>query len=123
MRFRACGPTDPRPPRRTLREPGARIYPPRRSPHARRGYVLLLVLFVLALAAAAMAGVCRMSLEKAVQAGRAEADLRRRWAVVSCRAVLLPKAEDLVAQRESFRRRSPAFRSLEWSFVHARFRR
>src|SRR5665213_644488 len=63
---------------------------------SRRGYVLLLALFVLALAAAAMAGVCRMSLEKAVQAGRAEADLRRRWAVISCRAVLLPKAEDIL---------------------------
>jgi hypothetical protein len=54
------------------------------------------VLFVLALAAAAMAGVCRMTLEKAVQASRAEDDLRRRWAVVTCRAVLLPKAEDIL---------------------------
>jgi type II secretory pathway component PulK len=64
----------------------------------RRGYVLLLVLFVVALAATAMASVCRMSLEKAVHAGRTEADLRRRWAVISCRAVLLPKAEAIIAK-------------------------
>jgi type II secretory pathway component PulK len=61
-----------------------------------RGYVLLLVMLVLAIAAAAMAGVCRMSLEKAVQAGRAESDLQRQWAVITCRAVLLPKAEALL---------------------------
>jgi type II secretory pathway component PulK len=68
---------------------------PRRHRH---GYVLLLVLFVVALAATAMASVCRMSLEKAVHAGRAEADLRRRWAVISCRSVLLPKAEAIIAR-------------------------
>ena len=59
----------------------------------RRGYVLLLVLFVLALAAVAMAAVARLSLERSLQASRAEADLQRRWAIISCRAVLLPKAD------------------------------
>jgi hypothetical protein len=67
----------------------------------RRGYVLLMVLFVLALAAAAMAGVCRWSLQKAVIASRAEAELRRRWAVVSCRAVLLPKAEAVLTHNDN----------------------
>src|SRR5438874_7893283 len=69
------------------------------SKRARRcGYVLLLVLFVVALAAAAMAGVCRMSLEKAVHASRAEAELHRRWAVITCRSVLLNKAEAVLSK-------------------------
>ena len=60
-----------------------------------RGYVLIVVLFLIALAAVTVAGICRMSLEKAVRAGRAEADLQRRWTAISCQAVLLPRAEDL----------------------------
>jgi hypothetical protein len=64
----------------------------------RRGYVLLLVLFVVALAAAAMAGICRMCLEKAVHASRAEAELHRRWAVITCRSVLINKAEAMLSK-------------------------
>ena len=69
----------------------------RRYPHHhRQGYVLLLVLFVLAIASAAMATVCRLSLERGVQANRAAGDLQRRWAVITARSVLLPKAQALV---------------------------
>jgi hypothetical protein len=60
--------------------------------------VLLLVLVVLAVAAAALAGVSRMSLRKALHARRAEEELQRRWAVVSCRSVLLPKAEAVLSR-------------------------
>ncbi len=48
---------------------------------------------VLAIAGAVLAGVCRMSLEQALFAERAQADLQRRWGVLSCQSVLLPKAE------------------------------
>jgi hypothetical protein len=66
-------------------------------PHRRRpGYVLLLVLFVLALASAAMATVCRLSLERGVQASRAASDLQRRWAVITARSVLMPKSQALL---------------------------
>jgi hypothetical protein len=58
--------------------------------------VLLLVLFVLAIASAAMATVCRLSLERGVQASRAATDLQRRWAVITARSVLLPKAQALL---------------------------
>lgn len=70
-------------------------------PHARamnrrtrqpRGYVLLLTLMVLAVAAAALAGVCRAGLQAAVQASRAQEDLQRRWGVASCRAALFAKS-------------------------------
>lgn len=56
-----------------------------------------MVLTVLAIAAAALAGICRMSLERAVRASRAEEDLQRRWAVATCRSVLLPRAEAVLA--------------------------
>src|SRR3954464_12541558 len=72
------------------------LHRPHRRP--RHGYALLLVLFVMALAATAMAAVCRMSLEKTMQASRAEGDLQRRWAVITCRSVLLPKAEAIIAR-------------------------
>jgi type II secretory pathway component PulK len=62
----------------------------------RRGYVLLLVLFVIALATAAMASVCRMSLERSLQADRAQTNLQRRWAVITCRSVLLPQSQALL---------------------------
>jgi len=71
---------------------------PHAPPRARRGYALLLVLFVLAIAAVATAAVCRASLEKALRANRAEADLRQRWAVLSCRAVLLPRADAILSK-------------------------
>lgn len=64
-----------------------------RRTYRRRGYVLLIVLMVLAIAGAVLAGVCRMSLERALFAERAQADLQRRWGVLTCRTVLLPKAE------------------------------
>ena len=63
-----------------------------RRPTRHRGYVLLLTLLLLAIAAAALAGVCRLSLEKSVRAARAQEDLQRRWGVLSCRTALLPKA-------------------------------
>jgi len=59
----------------------------------RHGYVLLIVLMVLAITGAVLAGLCRMSLERALFAQRAQADLQRRWGVLTCQSVLLPKAE------------------------------
>src|SRR5688572_2863728 len=65
--------------------------------HARAAYVLPLTLLLLAVAAASLAGVCRASFQKAVQAANAHDDLQRRWAVTSCRKALLPKASRVLA--------------------------
>jgi hypothetical protein len=62
-----------------------------------RGYVLLLTLLLLAIAAAALAGVCRLGLRQAVVAARAQDDLQRRWGVLTCRAALIPKAPEVFA--------------------------
>src|SRR6476660_8633708 len=69
----------------------------RRNHRHPRGYVLLLTLMLLAVAAAALAGACRGALQKALLATRAQEDLQRRWGVLSCRAALLPKAERVLA--------------------------
>ncbi len=74
----------------------SRAYPMNLRPR-HRGYVLLLTLLLLAIAAAALAGVCRAGLQQAVQAARAQEDLQRRWGVLSCRAALLPKAPKVLA--------------------------
>ncbi len=73
--------------------------PSRRS----RGYVLLLTLLILALAASVMAEVCRSSLNRSLAAGRAEEELQRRWAVLSCQAALLPRVEQVLARAEAAR--------------------
>jgi hypothetical protein len=72
----------------------------RRGPAPRPAYVLPLTLLLLAVAAASLAGVCRISLEQAVRAAGAREDLQRRWAVTTCRAALLPKAERVLASAE-----------------------
>ena len=73
----------------------------RRRSVRHRGYVLLMTLLVLAIAAAATASVCRMSLAKALRAGRAEEGLQQRWGALSCRTVLLPRAEQALATSPS----------------------
>ena len=57
-----------------------------------------MVLLLLAIAAAAMAGVCRASMEKSLRASRAQADLQRRWGVVTFQTVLLPRAERVLSR-------------------------
>lgn len=62
----------------------------------RRGFVLLTVLFVLALMAVALAGVCRTGLRRTMRASDAADELQRRWGATSLRTSLLPHADDLV---------------------------
>lgn len=62
-----------------------------------RAYVLPLTLLLLTVAAASLAGVCRASFEKAVQAAAAREGLQRNWAITTCRAALLPRAERVIA--------------------------
>lgn len=86
---------------------GSRDDPTRAAHHPRRGYALILVLFALALAVVALAGACRLALEQSVHAARAEEDLQRRWAVTTCQAQLLPRAESVLSAAESPDGRAP----------------
>src|SRR3954467_10927434 len=73
-------------------------------PPNRRGYVLILALGLLALAATLLVGVARASLRHAVEAREAVDGLQRRIGVVSCQAAILPHAQDLLIRQEQRRK-------------------
>lgn len=56
---------------------------------------------ILALAATVMAGVCRSSLTRSLAARSAAEELQRRWAVVSLRSAVLPRAGSLMNAAEA----------------------
>ena len=71
----------------------------RSRPTRSRGYVLLMTVLLLAVAAVALSMLGRRSFRQAMTALQAEEDLQRRWAIRSCEEVLLPQAGKLVDYR------------------------
>ena len=69
--------------------------------HSRPGYVLVLTLVVLALAASAMVGLSRAAMLQSLSARRAEERLQRRWGTLTCTATLLPNVEKILAREEA----------------------
>lgn len=69
----------------------------RRYDKYRRGYVLVLTLATIALAAISLAGLARYSLQLATSADEAASDLQHRWGLVSVRHVLADRAEVILA--------------------------
>jgi len=67
-----------------------------------------MILVLLALAAAALAGVCRVSLRNALASTEDADELQRRWGTLSCETAILPHAETLLQQAEALRRRPMA---------------
>ncbi len=63
---------------------------------SRAGFVLVVVLVLIAVAGLSMAGFARRSLELAREAADAQEDLQRRWGTISCQRVVLGQAEDLL---------------------------
>jgi hypothetical protein len=76
----------------------------RRVAGHRRGYVLILTLGLLALAATLLVGVARASLRHAVAAREAVDGLQRRVGVRSCQSVALPHAGDILIRQEQQRK-------------------
>lgn len=70
------------------------------SESSQRGFVLLLTLILLMIAAVMMTAVARKSMTTALDARIATEDLQRRWGATSLSAVLLPRAEQLLSQAE-----------------------
>lgn len=66
----------------------------------RTGFVLLMVLVLVVVAGTMLAGLARHSAAGAVVAQQAVEDLQRRWAVTTCRATLLPRAETIFGAAE-----------------------
>lgn len=70
-----------------------------------RGFALLLVLVVVLIAGAALAGVARLSASEALSAQAAERELQRRWIERTAVATLLGRADALI-EAENQRRRT-----------------
>jgi len=64
------------------------------------GFVLLVTILVVALAAVALVAAGRYSSSQAITAVRAARDLQRRWAATSLQGTLLPLAEQLLADAQ-----------------------
>ena len=62
----------------------------------RAGFVLVMVLVLILLAALSVSGFARKSLEIASSVAEAQEALQRRWAVQSCRRVLLQNSEQIL---------------------------
>ena len=72
----------------------------RPRPSSRSGFVLLMTLVLVILACTLLAGVARRSGEGAMESKWSAEDLQRRWAVASCQATILGRAEELLDEAE-----------------------
>jgi len=66
-----------------------------------KGFVLLVTLVLLTLAALAMVTICRAAILRVQAASEAQTDLQRRWGSLSCRAALLPQCADILQRAEA----------------------
>ena len=78
----------------------------------RRGYVLVMTLGLLMLAATLLITIGRASTARVLAAKLEQREFQRRWAVVSCRNAVLPFAGDILARQEALQNRPiPGYRS------------
>jgi hypothetical protein len=77
----------------------------------RRGYVLVMTLGLLVLAATLLVTIGRASTRRVLQARLEERQLQLRWGTVSCRNAILPVAGDILARQEALQNRPiPSYR-------------
>jgi hypothetical protein len=77
----------------------------------RRGYVLVMTLGLLMLAATLLVTLGRASTARVLASKTEQRELQRRWAVVSCRNAVLPFSVDILAKQEALQNRPiPGFR-------------
>lgn len=79
----------------------------------RRGYVLVMTLALLMLAATLLVTIGRAATARVLAAKTEQRDLQQRWAQVSCRNAVLPFAGDILTRQEAIQNRPiPQFREL-----------
>lgn len=67
---------------------------------AQRGYVLVLTLVLLALAAVAMLSIVMHSMQAGLQSATAADELQRRWGTLSCQSVVVKQAVKIIEAEE-----------------------
>jgi cell division protein FtsL len=87
-----------------------------------RGYVLLIALVLVALAALAVAGASRTSLRQARAAIEAQRQLQRRWGTLSIQHTLLPQAARMLSAEEQRRQSTMASCRVELRLGEINFR-
>jgi hypothetical protein len=85
----------------------------------RSGYVLIMTLVLIVLAALCEVGLVRRSLQLATRAIQTQASLQHRWAAASCRKLLLDRAEDLLKPIEGPDPTWPTPKRLQFEFTLA----
>ena len=65
-----------------------------------KGFVLILVLAMLTIAALLSAGMARRSLDQSIAVAKKHAEMQRRWGEISCRQSILNRAEILLRTAE-----------------------
>ncbi len=83
-----------------------------RAQRRHAGYVLVVVLVLLAVAALGAAATVRQSLRQTLAAREYLRNVQLRWGILSVEQSLLPAAEELLAAQEAQRRRPTAARSV-----------
>jgi type II secretory pathway component PulK len=78
------------------------------QPSRHRGYVLILTMGLLVLASTLLVGVGRASVNHALAARTAADELQRRWAIASCRTLVLPTIEQILRTQETQRKQPTA---------------
>ncbi len=77
-----------------------------------RGYVLIVTLGLLVLAATMLVSLGRATMRRASEARESLEALQQRWGVTSCRKVILPQAEAILAREErELKRAMPVYRT------------
>jgi type II secretory pathway pseudopilin PulG len=71
-----------------------------RKQKRQKGFVLVLVLAMLAIAALLSAGIARRSLDQSVAVAKKQKEMQRRWGEISCRQAVLNRAEILLRTEE-----------------------
>lgn len=83
-----------------------------RDAREHRGYVLVMTLAALVLAATVMTTLALAAIDHTREARRACDELQRRWGVSSCRQAILPNAEHILAYHEAqFHQPTPSLRT------------
>jgi hypothetical protein len=67
----------------------------------RHGFALLMMLVLLTIAAMAAVSISRVAISHMRAASEAELDLQRRWGMLSCQTILLPKTKEVIADSEN----------------------
>ena len=70
-----------------------------RRRHGRRGYILIVTLFIIAMVGILTVGLARHSMNMAISAVNSESDLQTRWGTASCQRFAIENQQELLSEQ------------------------